>query len=87
MQLHHLYHAFKYCTGTEAELTNFKEGELINIKDNSRTSKNFYKTLRIKNSENLINVAYATDCANIKLNCLKNYMQIKHNTAINKAYL
>lgn len=87
LQLHNLYHTFKYCTNAKAELTSLKEGALINIKDNFRTSKNFHKTLRIKSSENLINVAYATGCANIKLNCLKNYMQIKYNTAINKAYL
>lgn len=87
LQLHHLYHTFKYCTNAKAELTSLKKGALINIKDNFRTSKNFHKTLRTKSSENLINVAYVMGCANIKLNCLKNYMQIKYNTAINKAYL
>lgn len=87
LQLHNFYHTFKYCTNAKAELTNLKEGELINIKDNFRTSKNFYKTMRTKSSENLIRVAYATGCANIKLNCFKNYIQIQYNAAIKKAYL
>lgn len=87
LRLHNIYHTFKYCTTVKAELTNLKEEELINIKDNFRTSKNFYKTMRTKSSENLIRVAYATDCANMKLNCFKNYIQIQYNTAIKKAYL
>lgn len=81
------FHTFKYCTNAKAELTSLKERELINIKNNFRTSKNFYRILRTKSSENLINVACATGCANIKLNCFKNRMQIQYNTAIKKAYL